>query len=92
MSVRDVLFDRVRKVLVHQDQKWGPEHDDCHQTNDWIVLIVKHATKETWSDDKDPEYFVYSMLVVAALAISAAESRLRNSATVEAREKARSDG
>ena len=80
----NLILDEVRTERARQDQMWGgPEHDDTHNSHDWITYIVKHLGKAIPSyvpgtDKWEPRTWRYQMIKVAALAVAAVEWRDRN--------------
>ena len=68
-AVLTEVFHERRK----QDLKWGgPEHDDTHDSYDWIAFIACHvgrAVMQPWNK----ETFRRQMIRVAALAVAAVE-------------------
>ena len=68
-SVLTEVFHERRK----QDLKWGgPEHDNEHNSHDWIAYIMRHAGRAVvWPWNKAT--FRKQMIRVAALAVAAVE-------------------
>lgn len=64
--IKDINEERTK-----QDDKWGgPEHDNMHNSHDWVAFITKHLGKSVmwpWDGVK----FRHQMVRVAALAIAA---------------------
>ena len=65
------IFREIHKERFMQDGKWGgPEHDDTHNSHDWIAYITKHTgmgVRWPWN----PGAFREQMVNVAALAVAA---------------------
>ena len=69
---RNDIWNEILKERNLQDRQWGgPEHDDEHNSRDWIIFIVKQLGKASvpWSEGN----FKIRMIKVAALAVAALE-------------------
>lgn len=73
MTNQEKIVEEVLAEREYQDNKWGgPNHDDLHQSHDWVAFIIKHMGKSiTWPWDGSK--FRLQMIKVAALAIAAVE-------------------
>jgi hypothetical protein len=69
---RNVLAE-VMGERYKQNQKWGgQDHDDKHNSHDWIAILVRHAGRAVmWPWDNTA--FRKQMIRVAAVAVAAAE-------------------
>ena len=68
---RQEIFDLIEAERAAQDRKWGgPEHDDIHQMNDFIVYITKHAGRAV---DANSDEVRRHMIRIAALAVAVVE-------------------
>lgn len=66
--MQEIANERAR-----QDQKWGgPEHDDDHNTFDFIVFIQAYLIKAEFSTSTEEGR--RRLIQVAALAVAAVES------------------
>ncbi len=92
MSMETVL-NEVGAERVHQDDKWGgPEHDDAHETTDFLDFIWRR-TQLRLMQLTDSVFLRRIFIEIAALAVAAVESIDRKAAaeTVE-REQQRDPG
>lgn len=65
------IFRDIQSERFMQDGQWkGPDHDDTHNSHDWLAFILKHAGRAViWPWDR--EKFREQMVKVAALAVAA---------------------
>ena len=68
------IYDEIAAERKKQDEKWGgPNHDDTHDSYDWIAYVTKHMGKAVlWPFDQS--IYRKQMVCVAALAVAAIES------------------
>ena len=70
---QQTILDAVVTERGAQDKQWGGAgHDDRHSNDEWVKYICHHANKAVTDDQ-----FLERMIKVAALALAAAESRVR---------------
>lgn len=77
MTNRNNIYSEIEAERERQDIKWGgADHDDTHQSHDWISYIVRHVGRAImWPFD--PALFCKQMIRVAALAVAAVEWSVR---------------
>jgi len=84
----EAALEEVRIERAYQDRKWGgPQHDDTHNSHDWIAYIVRYAGRAVmWPFN--PHVFRRSMVKVAALAVAAIqwEDRRKHGSNAEAQD------
>lgn len=75
-KLRERVFELVNEERDIQDKRWGgPDHDDKHHNNDWILFIFKQFGKVL---NKTYTSHAEIWIKIAALAVAAAESDYRN--------------
>ncbi len=63
------IIEEVKQERVRQDEKWGgPEHDDAHNSTDWLDMIDEKAIFHSHRHVRE------SLIMIAALAIAGIES------------------
>jgi len=75
------IYEEIAEERKRQDALWGgPDHDDRHHPNDWILFIVDHAMRAFHDPHKN---FRTQMIRVAALAVAAIETADRHAKFVK---------
>ncbi|KKN03230.1 hypothetical protein LCGC14_1109840 [marine sediment metagenome] len=68
------VLEAVAAERERQDEKWGGlEHDDQHNSHDWLAYIVRYLGRSVAYGPFDSLRFRRHMVQVAALAVAAAE-------------------
>lgn len=70
------ILEEIDAERLAQDRQWGgPSHDDGHNCNDWIAIMVRHLGLAASDEGAEcGERFRRQLIRMAALAIAATES------------------
>lgn len=88
MSQESVLAEVVAERQ-EQDRLWGgPNHDDGHDCNDWIAILVRHLGLAANDEGAEcVQRFRRQMIRVAAVAVAVVESFDRKAALLVTEEE-----
>lgn len=76
MAERDLIFAAISRERQAQDEEWGGKtHDDSHEPWEWCTYIDKQ--RKLARDANEPEEYRSRMVKIAALAVAAIESSMR---------------